>query len=251
MPSSSPVPPSVFSALIHCLHCLMEEILHHCRTQGEPRLSHPRLLPFQDTQMRASARQVGADVSHRDADSGCPSLCHLGAFCQIHSTTRALNPLARLPVLQHSLPSLPPPSVFFSSQGKAFVPGWWGSWGCSSKNKYILASNICFWKEEWWGGGETQRGGCGQKNSPLRECLEKEQGNIFWLWWWLLGCISTSLPPSPLSLTHTQPHVPSGPLLLIEAWFGVPAPADLSPRVDTRLSHHSWVHCKNWGLKKG
>lgn len=47
--------PPVFTALIHCLHCLMEEILHYCRTQGKPCLSHPGLLLFQDTQMRASA----------------------------------------------------------------------------------------------------------------------------------------------------------------------------------------------------
>ena len=67
-------------------------------------------------------------------------------------------------------------------------------------NKYILASNNRFWKEE--GKKIKEQGVRGvdmaKKESPRRECLEKEQGNILWS---AGGCLAASL-----SHTHTHTH---------------------------------------------
>lgn len=66
-------------------------------------------------------------------------------------------------------------------------------------NKYILASNNRFWKEEGKNKGIGSKGGgvdMAKKESPLRECLEKEQGNILWS---AGGCLAASL-----SLSHTH-----------------------------------------------
>lgn len=59
-----------------------------------------------------------------------------------------------------------------------------------------------------------------KKKVPSGNVWKKSKGTSFWSGGGC--CLAAGLA---LSHTHSSP-VPSGPLLLIEAWFGVPAPAD-------------------------
>jgi len=47
--------PPVVTVLMHCLHCVMEEILHHCQPCKAKRALRPAATLFQDAQMRGSA----------------------------------------------------------------------------------------------------------------------------------------------------------------------------------------------------
>lgn len=149
------------------------------------------------------------------------------SICQIHSTTRALSlPLCNTvgSVLHHPSPPASPPLSFSAPKAKhLFLAD--GKLELHRLNKYIPASKNCFWwkkgrerGEEIKGSGRGEQGGVGQiKKVPSGNVWKKSKGTSSgWCW----------LPPFRSS--------PSGPRLLMEVRFGVPAPADPQPPVDTR-----------------
>lgn len=109
-----------------------------------------------------------------------------------------------------SLPSSFPPPVFFAPKAKhLFLAD--GKLKLHWLNKYILASNNRFWKERLEGGRE-QRGGWGGEYGPKKKkspqaMFGKRAMEHPLVWWWLLGCLSSSHTHTH---THTQPTFPVG-----------------------------------------
>lgn len=105
--------PFTFSALMYCLHSLVERKSSITFTR---RFYTATVCRVKVHKTKGEWRQIGTDAWLRDADTGCPSLCHLGA--SVRSTR--LQELSTCCGL--SSPSTPPPSS--RSQGKARVLGW-------------------------------------------------------------------------------------------------------------------------------
>lgn len=238
MLSSSPVPSSVFTALIHCLHCLMEEILHYCRNSRQTMPLTPAAVAVSRYTNESERRQVGADVLYRDADLGCPSLCHLEA--SVRSTPQ--QELSTLPACPATLSAIPfssslPSSLclFFFSLPRQSICSWLMGEVEAAAAKQIYSGLQQSLLERRKGErererGENTEGGYGQKIVPSGSVWKKSKRTSFGCGG---GCLAACLPRShsdshtnTLTYTHSPPSVPSGPLLLIEAWFGVPAPAD-------------------------
>lgn len=156
-------------------------------------------------------------MPQKDADLGCPSLCHLGA--SVRSTPQqelSACHSATLWALFSTIPSLPPllPLSFSAPKAKhLFLAD--GKLKLHWLNKYIPASKNCFWwkkgrkrGEEIKGSGRGVQGGVGgggwpNKRSSLRECLEKEQGNI-------LGSVSAACIAASFALQSQRAAAADG-----------------------------------------
>lgn len=163
--------PSVFTVLIHYFHCLMEEILHHCRTEGEQRFQSGYVVSCYTNERHL--RDVGTDTQHSSADLGCPGSCQLGASVRPTPQQELSNCRpTTLWALLSAIPSLPPfsPSVFFPSQGKAFVPGWWEVEAAVAKQIHSGLQQSLLEKKKKAG----RRKGVREKNKSI--------GSSEWIW---------------------------------------------------------------------